>query len=82
MTTVHSVHHPYAADTKVRKHMTSKEYKALSVREFTKAAEVYESDHAGVYIGNGEIVEAAGTAVGIIKTKVAQRDLVDFLLNR
>jgi ubiquinone/menaquinone biosynthesis C-methylase UbiE len=29
--------------------MTSKEYKDLSVREFTKAAEVYESDHAGVY---------------------------------
>lgn len=29
--------------------MTAKEYKALSVKEFTKAAEVYESDHAGVY---------------------------------
>lgn len=29
--------------------MTSKEYKALSVKEFTKAAEVYESDNAGVY---------------------------------
>ena len=29
--------------------MTSKEYKDLSVREFTKAAEIYESDHAGVY---------------------------------
>ena len=29
--------------------MTSKEYKDLSVREFTKAAEVYESDHAGIY---------------------------------
>ena len=29
--------------------MTSKEYKELSVREFTKAAEIYESDHAGVY---------------------------------
>ena len=29
--------------------MTSKEYKELSVKEFTKAAEVYESDHAGVY---------------------------------
>lgn len=29
--------------------MTAKEYKALSVREFTKAAEVYETDHAGVY---------------------------------
>lgn len=29
--------------------MTSKEYKALSIREFTKAAEVYESENAGVY---------------------------------
>ena len=29
--------------------MTAKEYKELSVKEFTKAAEVYESDHAGVY---------------------------------
>ncbi len=29
--------------------MTSREYKALSVKEFTKAAEIYESDHAGVY---------------------------------
>ncbi len=29
--------------------MTSKEYKDLSVREFTKAAEIYESDRAGIY---------------------------------
>lgn len=29
--------------------MTSKEYKKLSVKEFTKAAEVYETDQAGVY---------------------------------
>lgn len=29
--------------------MTSKEYKELSIKEFTKAAEVYESEHAGVY---------------------------------
>ncbi|WP_367270499.1 class I SAM-dependent methyltransferase [Ruminococcus sp.] len=29
--------------------MTSTEYKDLSVREFTKAAEIYESDNAGVY---------------------------------
>ncbi len=29
--------------------MTSNEYKSLSIKEFTKAAEVYESDHAGVY---------------------------------
>ncbi len=29
--------------------MTSKEYKTLSVKEFTKAAEGYEGDRAGVY---------------------------------
>lgn len=29
--------------------MTAKQYKELSIKEFTKAAEVYESDHAGVY---------------------------------
>ncbi len=29
--------------------MTSAEYKDLSVKEFTKAAEIYESDHASVY---------------------------------
>ena len=29
--------------------MTEKQYKSLSVKEFTKAAEVYETDHAGVY---------------------------------
>ncbi len=29
--------------------MTTKEYKDLSVKEFTKAAEIYESDNAGVY---------------------------------
>lgn len=29
--------------------MTAKEYKYLTMSEFTKAAEVYESDNAGVY---------------------------------
>lgn len=29
--------------------MTAKEYKDLTMNEFTKAAEVYESDNAGVY---------------------------------
>ena len=29
--------------------MTAKEYKYLTMNEFTKAAEVYESDNAGVY---------------------------------
>ena len=29
--------------------MTQQEYKALSIREFSKAARVYETDDAGVY---------------------------------
>ena len=29
--------------------MASKKYKDLSVKEFNKAAEIYESDNAGVY---------------------------------
>ncbi len=29
--------------------MTDKEYKALSIKEFSKAAKVYETDDAGVY---------------------------------
>ena len=29
--------------------MTDTQYKALSIREFSKAAKVYETDEAGVY---------------------------------
>ena len=29
--------------------MTDEEYKNMSVKEFTKAAKNYESDHAGIY---------------------------------
>ena len=29
--------------------MTPEQYKQLSIREFTKAAKVYETDHAGIY---------------------------------
>ncbi len=28
---------------------TSEQYKTLTISEFTKAAEVYETDHAGIY---------------------------------
>ncbi len=28
---------------------TEKEYKNLTIKEFTKAADVYETDHAGIY---------------------------------
>ena len=29
--------------------MTDKEYKEISLKEFTKAADIYETDQAGVY---------------------------------
>lgn len=29
--------------------MSEQEYKAMSIREFTKAAEIYDSGHAGLY---------------------------------
>lgn len=29
--------------------MTPEQYKQLSIREFTKAAKIYETDHAGIY---------------------------------
>ena len=29
--------------------MNSEQYKQLSIREFTKAADRYETDHAGIY---------------------------------
>ena len=29
--------------------MTSEQYKQMSIKEFSKAADIYESDHAGVY---------------------------------
>ena len=29
--------------------MNTEQYKALSVKEFTKAAEIYDSGHAGIY---------------------------------
>ena len=29
--------------------MTEQEYKAMSIQEFTKAAEIYDSGHAGLY---------------------------------
>lgn len=34
---------------------------------------VFMSNHVGVYIGNGEVVEARGHAYGVVKTKLANR---------
>ncbi len=34
---------------------------------------VWKSGHIGVYIGNGEVIEAMGTKYGVIKTKLSER---------
>lgn len=37
-------------------------------------AAVWRQGHIGVYIGNGEIIEARGSAYGTVRTKVKDRD--------
>lgn len=37
-------------------------------------AAVWRKGHIGVYIGDGEIIEARGAAYGVVKTKVKDRD--------
>jgi len=45
-------------------------------------AAVWRQGHIGVYIGNGEIIEARGSAYGVVRTKVKDRDFTHwFLLN-
>lgn len=39
--------------------LTEQKYKDMSVKEFTKAAEIYDSGHAGLY----EMCKAAGLKV-------------------
>jgi hypothetical protein len=34
---------------------------------------VFMSGHVGVYIGNGEVIEARGHAFGVVKTKLSLR---------
>lgn len=45
-------------------------------------AAVWRDKHIGVYIGNGEIIEARGSKYGVVRTKVKDRDFTHwFLLN-
>ena len=37
---------------------------------------VFKDKHVGVYIGNGEVVEARGHSYGVVKTKLADRKSV------
>lgn len=43
-------------------------------------AAVWRQGHIGVYIGNGEIIEARGSQFGTVRTKVGQRDFTHWFL--
>lgn len=40
---------------------------------------VWKSGHIGVYIGNGEVIEAMGTHYGVVKTQLADRNWTAWL---
>jgi hypothetical protein len=40
---------------------------------------VWCSGHIGVYIGNGEVIEAMGTKYGVVKTKLSERSFTHWL---
>lgn len=54
----------------------------LTIGSAPIGAAVWRQGHIGVYIGNGEIIEARGSAYGVVRTKVKDRDFTHwFLLN-
>lgn len=40
---------------------------------------VWRTGHIGVYIGNGEVIEARGTKYGVVKTKIKERTFTHWL---
>ncbi|MEA4893867.1 MAG: hypothetical protein VB064_01235 [Oscillospiraceae bacterium] len=40
---------------------------------------VWHKGHIGIYIGNGEVIEAMGTKYGVVKTKLADRSFTAWL---
>ena len=40
---------------------------------------VWRSGHIGVYIGNGDVIEARGTAYGVVRTRLADRDFTHWM---
>lgn len=45
----------------------------------TPGLAVWKSGHIGVYIGNGEVIEAMGTNYGVVKTKLEDRNWTAWL---
>ena len=45
----------------------------------TPGLAVWRSGHIGVYVGDGEVIEAMGTAYGVVRTKLAERSWTAWL---
>ncbi len=45
----------------------------------TPGLAVWYSGHIGVYIGSGEVIEAMGTAYGVVKTRLNERSWTAWL---
>lgn len=45
----------------------------------TPGLAVWKSGHIGVYIGNGEVIEAMDTRYGVVKTKLQGRGWIHWL---
>lgn len=43
-----------------------------------KGVLVFMSGHVGIYIGNGEVIEARGHSYGVVKTKLAERKWISW----
>lgn len=53
-----------------------------TIKNAPAGAAVWRDGHIGIYIGGGEVIEARGSAYGVVKTQVKNRDFTHwFLLN-
>ena len=51
----------------------------ISTMPDTPGLAVWHSGHIGVYIGNGEVIEAMGTKYGVVKTQLSERNWTAWL---
>lgn len=51
----------------------------MSCMPDTPGLAVWHSGHIGVYIGNGEVIEAMGTKYGVVKTQLSERSWTAWL---
>lgn len=52
---------------------------ALDTMPETPGLAVWRSGHIGVYVGDGEVIEAMGTAYGVVRTQLAERSWTAWL---